>query len=103
MYSPETIERIIEEITHQVLVRLSQENGAVPPTGCNCGDGSCVQNCAEKVGQVVLAGATRLSASLGTHPQDKGVAKMIDHTLLKPDASQEPAARMMGLDGCAYS
>ncbi|MCB8943771.1 MAG: deoxyribose-phosphate aldolase [Ardenticatenaceae bacterium] len=94
MYSSETIERIIEEITHQVLVRLSQENGAAVPSGCNCTDGSCAQHCAEKVGQVVSAGATRVSASLGTQPQDKGVAKMIDHTLLKPDASQDQVAQL---------
>ena len=95
MYSPETIERIIEEITHQVLVRLSQENGSVATSGgCNCGDGSCAQNCADKVGQVVQAGATRVSATLGTQPQDKRVAKMIDHTLLKPDASQEQIAQL---------
>jgi deoxyribose-phosphate aldolase len=94
MYSPETIEHIIEEITHQVLVRLSQENGQTADSGCNCSDGSCVQNCADKVGRVVQAGASRLSASLGTRPQDKGVAKMIDHTLLKPDASQDQIAQL---------
>ena len=94
MYSPETIERVIEEITHQVLVRLSQGDGNIDQSGCNCRDGSCVQNCVDKVGQVVSAGASRLSASLGTQPQDKYVAKMIDHTLLKPDASQDQIAQL---------
>jgi deoxyribose-phosphate aldolase len=95
MYDQATVERIIGEITHQVLVRLSQEKGGeTAVAGCNCADGSCVQNCAEKVRSVVKAGATRVSASLGTHPSDQNVAKMIDHTLLKPDASQDQIAQL---------
>jgi deoxyribose-phosphate aldolase len=94
MYDQTTIERIIEEITHQVLVRLSTGNGQTAGSGCNCSDGSCAQNCADKVGRVVQAGASRVSATLGTQPQDRHVAKMIDHTLLKPDASQDQIAQL---------
>ncbi len=94
MYDKATVERIVEEITHQVLVRLSQEGGTTAVAGCNCSNGSCVENCGDKVNSVVRAGATRLSASLGTKPQDSGVAKMIDHTLLKPEASQDQIAQL---------
>ena len=94
-YTQADIERIVEEITREVLIRLSQsapaQNGAA---GCNCADGSCAQHCADKVNQVVQAGATRLTASLGTQPAQYGVARFIDHTLLKPDASQDQIAQL---------
>ena len=94
-YSPAAIEQIIEEITREVLLRLSQpapvKNGAA---ACNCADGSCVQNCADKVQQVVQAGAARVTATLGTQPTETNVARLIDHTLLKPDASQDQIAQL---------
>lgn len=96
MLNQATLERLIEEITHEVLVRLNQMEGdtAVPPTGCNCQDGSCAQHCADKVQQVLQAGATRLTATLGTHPTDQNISHTIDHTLLKADASQEQIAQL---------
>jgi deoxyribose-phosphate aldolase len=94
-YDQTTVERIIEEVTREVLLRLNQ---SAPQTatksGCNCSDGSCTENCADKVDKVVQAGATRLTSSLGTRPHDNGVARMIDHTLLKPDASQDQIAQL---------
>lgn len=96
MVNQATLERLIEEVTHEVWLRLSQMEGgtAVPATGCNCQDGSCTQHCTDKVRQVMQAGATRLTASLGTHPTDQAISHTIDHTLLKADASQEQIAQL---------
>lgn len=91
-YDQATVERLIEEITREVLLRLAQPEPAGP--SCDCQDGSCAEHCTDKVGQVVQAGATRLSATLGTKPQDGAIARMIDHTLLKPDASQDQIAQL---------
>ena len=91
-YDSATIERIIEQVTHEVLLRLN-EAGQTESGTCNCSDGSCAQNCPEQVSAVVKAGATRLSATLGTQPK-ANVAGMIDHTLLKPDASQAQIAQL---------
>lgn len=90
-----TIERIIEEVTREVILRLNQPE----PTGhtnghCNCTDGTCVQNCADKVDQVIQAGASRITSTLGALPQHDGIARTIDHTLLKPDASQDQIAQL---------
>ena len=93
MYDQATVERIIEEVTREVLLRLKQPAAAYNG-GCNCSDGSCAQNCAEKVERVVQAGASRVSATLGTRPQTGAIARMIDHTLLKPDASQDEIAQL---------
>jgi deoxyribose-phosphate aldolase len=46
------------------------------------------------VGQVVSAGAERISSTLGTLPEDMSLAKMIDHTLLKPDVTQDKIAQL---------
>jgi deoxyribose-phosphate aldolase len=43
---------------------------------------------------VVKAGAERISSTLGTIPQEMAIARMIDHTLLKPDATQQEIAQL---------
>ena len=94
MQNQPTVERIIEEVTREVLLRLNQPQPTSAVSGCNCTDGSCVQNCADKVAQVVQAGASRVTATLGIRPQNSNVARYIDHTLLKPDASQDQIAQL---------
>jgi len=91
-YDRATVESVIEEVTREVLLRLSEPASADP--SCNCSDGSCAQHCTDDVKSVVQAGANRLSATLGTRPQSDDVARMIDHTLLKADASQEQIAQL---------
>ncbi len=92
-YSQAVIEKVVEEITHQVLLRLNTQS-ATTDAGCNCRDGSCVQHCAEQVQRVVQAGAARVTAPLGTHPGNATVSNLIDHTLLKPDVSQDQIAQL---------
>ncbi len=90
------VERVIEEVTREVLLRLSQprQSSQKAATDCNCRDGSCVQNCPEQVGRLVAVGASRVTAPLGVRPTSDQVARMIDHTLLKPDASQDQIAQL---------
>ena len=75
-----TVERVIEEVTREVLLRLSQTGNVAsgPASGCNCTDGTCVQDCVENVERVVQAGAGRLSSTLGVRPQNEALAKFID-------------------------
>ena len=42
----------------------------------------------------ISAGAERLTSTLGGIPQDPSVAKFIDHTLLKPDATPDQVAQL---------
>ena len=51
-------------------------------------------HCADKVGRVVAAGASRVTSRLGVLPQDANVARLIDHTLLKADATQDQIAQL---------
>lgn len=50
--------------------------------------GKCVERVPGAVERIKGAGASRISSSLGIASVGKEVAPLIDHTLLKPDASQ---------------
>lgn len=94
-----TVEKLVEIITHEVLVAIAeqQERARAPEGGqrqLDCSDEICVHTCFDCTGQVVDAGAERLSSTIGVIPQNMDFARMIDHTLLKPDATQEQIAQL---------
>jgi deoxyribose-phosphate aldolase len=94
-----TVESLVEIITHEVLVAMveqrekakSQDDGQCK---FNCTDGLCVLTCFDRTGQVVNAGAERLSSTIGVIPQNLDLARMIDHTLLKPEATPDQIAQL---------
>ena len=93
------VEQLVEIITHEVLTAMAEEEArATTPQGyqCkfDCADQLCVRVCTDRMGNVVSAGAERLSSTLGVIPQDLNLAKMIDHTLLKPDATEQEIAQL---------
>src|SRR5512147_953250 len=93
------VEQLVEIITREVLVAMAEEEQRpTHPEGyqCkfDCADQLCVRVCMDRAGHVVNAGAERLSSTLGVIPQDLNLAKMIDHTLLKPDATQQEIAQL---------
>jgi len=88
-----TLERIIEQITHQVLILVQEEqekteggDAGHPPISSH--------NYVERVQHVVNAGADRIASTLGIAPTDGRLAHMIDHTLLKPEATQDQIAQL---------
>jgi deoxyribose-phosphate aldolase len=58
-----------------------------------CGQ-ACVAKCAGKARQVVEAGASRISTCAGCCAPEADIARLIDHTLLKPDATREQITRL---------
>lgn len=93
------VEQLVEIITREVLVAMAEEEQrAAHPEAyqCkfDCADQLCVRTCFDKMGNVINAGAERLSSTLGVIPGDLNLAKMIDHTLLKPDATQQEIAQL---------
>jgi len=94
-----TVESLVEIITHEVLAAIvEQQERARLPEGAQCkfecADKLCVRTCFDRTGQVVEAGAERLSSTLGVIPENLDLAGMIDHTLLKPDATQDQIAQL---------
>lgn len=93
------VENLVEIITHEVLAAMvERQERARQPEGSQCkfecADHVCVSTCFDRAGQVIDAGAERLSSTLGVIPGNMDLAKTIDHTLLKPDATQEQIAQL---------
>lgn len=94
------VEKIVEVVTREVLLALSEQDQHVAAQAVGehceheCADGICVQTCFDQVGHVINAGAERLTSTLGGIPQDLNIASMIDHTLLKPDATPDQIAQL---------
>jgi len=96
---PKVVENLVEIITHEVLAAMfEQREKQLAPAGgqckVNCTDKLCVRTCFDRAGNVVSAGAERLSSTLGVIPGNLDLAGMIDHTLLKPDATQDQVAQL---------
>jgi deoxyribose-phosphate aldolase len=95
-----SIERLVEQITQQVLLALNQDRAGVPMAESshdpNCPDceSQGVQHRPQLVRQAMEAGASRFSATLGVKHIDGDIARLIDHTLLKPDATQAQVAQL---------
>jgi deoxyribose-phosphate aldolase len=94
-----TVETLVEIITREVLLALAEQaEQAKYPQGATCkieiADGVRVKTCFDNAGHVISAGAERLSSTLGIIPEDKSLARMIDHTLLKPDATADMIAQL---------
>jgi len=86
----QALERIIEEITRQVLVLVQEENADAPDGGPPLSAGNYVN----RVQPVVSAGADSIAATLGVAPTDGALSHMIDHTLLRADATQDEIAQL---------
>lgn len=95
-----TTEQLVEVITREVLMALvEQQERAKAAPECDqckfsCAEGMCVRTCFDRAGRVVSAGAERLSSTIGVIPSDASLARMIDHTMLKPDATPDQIAQL---------
>jgi deoxyribose-phosphate aldolase len=81
------------------LLALSEQDQKVKtPEGAVCvtesAGGLRVKTCFDNAGHVVSAGAERLTSTVGVIPEDKSLAKYIDHTLLKPEATNDQIAQL---------
>jgi deoxyribose-phosphate aldolase len=90
-----TVEQLVERITKEVLILLREEEASAQ-SGSECLDcnGQCSEKCPDRTQEVIDAGATRIGNPLGYTNVAANIAHMIDHTLLKADASQEQIAQL---------
>jgi len=93
------VEQIVEIVAREVLIALATREQNFAADDCDhcteeCTGDVCVRTCFDRVGRVVNAGAARITSSLGGIPEDPSVAGMIDHTLLKPDATPDQIAQL---------
>ncbi len=96
-----TLDALVEEITRQVVTVLKEEASRpapvklpdVPQSSLEF-DENGVQHQPEVARQALQNGAPRLSTTLGVSNVSQDIAGYIDHTLLKPDASQAEVAQL---------
>src|SRR5512132_265823 len=80
-------EQLVEQITDVIYARL---NGEVLDQAKMCGCTSeCFNRCPERMHRIVDAGAARIGLVLGQTSTASDWASLIDHTLLKPEATDE--------------
>lgn len=94
------LETLIEAVTREVFAYLAErplgelrglEIDELVCPGC---DTRCVETCADKARKVVAAGACRLAAGPGLSQIPADVAALIDHTLLKPEATRDDILKL---------
>jgi len=94
------LEELIQAITQEVLAYLGGEQCGdlcgLEIDGLICPDCNerCAERCAGKTRKVVEAGAARISAGAAIGPVEADIARLIDHTLLKPEASREDICKI---------
>jgi deoxyribose-phosphate aldolase len=97
------IEHLIEVITEEVYLRLT--SASPHPAGVQEGEeqvcpgcrGDCPVTCARRTERIVGAGACRVSMTSPVPVElagDSGFASLIDHTLLKPEATRADILRL---------
>jgi deoxyribose-phosphate aldolase len=94
------LEQLIGAVTEEILNYLGADNckdlcgleidGLICP-GC---EERCAERCARKTRQVVEAGAARISAGAAVGPIEADIARLIDHTLLKPEATRDDIRKL---------
>src|SRR5215204_5728829 len=90
MLNPADLQRLVEIITEEVVT--AQRRAASPPSQCSC-HAVLYDCCPDRLRGVLDAGASRIGLH-ATGGAAGTVASMIDHTLLKPDATRQDIEKL---------
>jgi deoxyribose-phosphate aldolase len=74
--------QLVDSIVQAVLAHMRVDE---PPCGCHAAPGGC---CPDRMGRLVHHGADRFGLQAGANLYPREIARLIDHTLLKPDATR---------------
>jgi deoxyribose-phosphate aldolase len=96
------LDRLVAEIGEEILARVGRtEPAAKKGEGLNLPDQvcpgcvqRCAQTCARNTKAIIAAGADRVSASERLTKIDPAIAALIDHTILKPEATRNDVVRI---------
>src|SRR4051812_979487 len=90
MLNSQDLQRLVDLITEEVIA--AQGGSPAPSRQCGC-HASSIECCPDRLRGVLDAGASRIGVhAAGGAPG--GVAGLIDHTLLKPDATREDIEKL---------
>ena len=94
------LDTLVAQIGEEILARVGRPDAAPAPApkkgeGLNLPDQvcpgcvqRCAQTCSRNTKEIISLGATRVSASERLTKIDPGIAALIDHTILKPEATR---------------
>ncbi len=94
------LDTLVAQIGEEILARVGLPDAAPAPApkkgeGLNLPDQvcpgcvqRCAQTCSRNTKEIISLGATRVSASERLTKIDPGIAALIDHTILKPEATR---------------
>lgn len=97
------LDRLVAQIGEEILARVPAGPRAVPKAaeGLNLPDQvcpgctqRCAQTCARNTQEIIAAGAARVSASERLTKIDPAIAALIDHTILKADATRADVVKV---------
>jgi deoxyribose-phosphate aldolase len=94
------LERLVHAVADEVLRYLGASPGPtlagleLDDVICPDCDQNCAEKCARKTRRVVDAGAARISAGPSVQQVEADIAALIDHTLLKPEASRDEITKL---------
>jgi len=93
------LEKLIQAITEEMLAYLGAQQGnlrGVELAEIYCAECNerCSHLCVHKTQKAIEAGAARISAGGEVASVDAQIAHLIDHTLLKPDATREQIRKL---------
>jgi len=86
------LEHLVEQITDVIVARLNGD-GQDEAATCGC-ESRCFDRCPERMRRVVDAGAARIGVVLGESASARDWASLVDHTLLKPEATETDIKRL---------
>jgi len=96
------LDRLVAEIGEEILARMGRaapvakkgEGLNLPDQVCPGCVQRCAQTCARNTKAIIAAGADRVSASDRLTRIDAGIAALIDHTILKPEATRDDVVKI---------
>jgi len=98
------LDNLVAQIGEEILARLGRGGAPAPVKkgeGLNLPDEvcpgcvqRCAQTCARNTKQILAAGADRVSASERLTKIDPAIARVIDHTILKPEATRADVVKV---------
>jgi deoxyribose-phosphate aldolase len=98
--TPSELDQLVAQIGEEILARTAGvsvprgEGLNLPASVCPGCTQRCPQTCAANSKQIIAAGADRLSASDKLTRIDPSIAALIDHTILKPEATAEDVRKL---------
>jgi deoxyribose-phosphate aldolase len=101
--TPSELDGLVAQVGEEILARTAGAGRQLPSKGeglnipdlvCPGCTQRCPQTCAAKSKEIIAAGADRISASERTTRIDPAIASLIDHTILKPEATADDVRKV---------